>query len=184
MRKMLLITFSIIMILCFSITSFADQDAEGIKIKLQKDGSAEVIDGDKPYSIDYIRIDDRILAGRGHYDDLLYLLSRASDISGQKYNLVIKHHTGFTFKSYDVVITASDGAGNIRKTLEFDSTTKDIGDGLAIIGTGYSEGQPPYYLDNNGEYVYFLPLRYIFEQLGFSVNYEKAGDKETISIYE
>jgi len=172
MKKLVLVTLSIMIVLCLTVVSFADQETNVILIDLQSDDRAKVSYGDETYIMDYMLIHDRLLVGRTQYSDLLYLLHKASDMSGQKYDLEIKHHAGLVFKCYDIIITAYDVNGNINKTLEFDSTTTATMDSVVIAGYGYSVGETPYYLDNHDEYVYYLPLRYVFEQLGFKVEYE------------
>ena len=109
--------------------------------------------GDEICNIDYMLIHDHLLVGRSQYSDLLYLLHKASKMSGQNYDLELKHHADSVLKCYDIIITAYDSNGNISKTLVFDSTTKATGNSV-MIGNGYSVGDPPYYLDNHGEYVY------------------------------
>lgn len=174
MKRLALVTLSIMIILCFTGVSFADMESDKIIIDLQSDGSAKVSYGYEICSVDYMLINDRLLVGRSQHSDLLYLLHKASKMSGHIYDLELKHHADSVFKCYDIIITAYDSNGNISKTLVFDSTTKATVNSV-MIGNSYSVGDPPYYLDNNGNYVYYLPLRYIFEQLGFLVEYENRA---------
>lgn len=188
-----------IIAMSFTTLSFADTD-QNIKIQLQHNGSAKVTYAKNSFDISYLRYNDQILIGKAESQDLIKLLHLASDLSGQKIDLALRHRAwtdtieNTKLPSYDVILVGYMGPVgrygitqfytsskfNVTKVLEFYSGgVRQDGMPYDFFGTEYAT---PHVLFNNGEYEYYLPLRYIFEQLGFSVVYANNSGAETIQI--
>lgn len=197
MKKNILITLSLIAILCFStsIFSFADTAPENIKIDLGKSGNAKVFYKNQSFDISYQIYNNRILVGNGNNQDLLKLLNVASDISNQKYDLTLRNRILSDSFDYDVVITSYQGVKenygisplyssslfDITKIMEFYSDGAARVDGRPFSFDG-SKDAMPHLLFIDGNYQYSLPLKYIFVKLGFTVEYE--NNTVTITLRE
>lgn len=195
MKKSILKILSLITMLCLctSIFSFADTVPESIKIELEKNGKAQVFYKAQSLDISYQIYNNRMLVGNGQYQDLLKLLVVAGDISHQKYDLTLRNRALSNSIDYNVIITAYQGqAGNygivplynssqfnIIKIIEFDGLCGCRVDGYPFSFDARRDGVP-HLLFIDGNYQYSLPLRYIFEELGFTVEYE--NNTVTISL--
>lgn len=156
-----------------------------IKIKLNNDETAKLYYGEETFDIKYMRYNNHILVGNGQDQDLLKLLIVARELSKQSYDLTLKNRIlkDYSF-DYDVIITEYQGPVQkcgiatlynssrfkITKLMEFYPGGVRT-DGCPYMFNSSKDGMPHLlFIDEN--YQYYLPLRYIFEELGFTVDYE------------
>lgn len=165
-----------------------------MEIILNNDGTAKFYYDEETFDIKYRRYNNHILVGNGQKQDLLKILNLASNLSGKKYDIILRNssYAESTNKtpSYKVIIVEYEGEkGDYGLDYLFTSDKFKINNLLEFEnGGGRTNGYPymfdgntdgmPHTLLINGQYKYYLPLRYIFEQLGFTVEY----DNETVLI--
>ena len=159
-----------------------------MRIYLNNDGTASFYYGEETFDIKYMRYNNHILIGNGQDQDLLKILNLATNLSGKKYDLILRNPSydvsADETPSYRVILVEYTGAiGNYGLDYLFTSDKFKISNLLEFENGGGRTNGYPYMFDNstdgmphtlliNGQYQYYLPLRYIFEKLGFTVEYE------------
>lgn len=195
MKKIISITLlTIILITSFSFLTFAEENTNTteenyIVIKLTEESDEDGIKKaivksnilDDNYAINYRLDNDGVVVGRKESNDLIFLLGIASEISGEKYELHIRNygmHNNNHYKSdaskilgyhtYEIILKSyKDDV--LQKNIEF--FTSGIKNGDKLFGT-YNSLPHIYLLPN---YEYYLPLRYIFEELDFNVHWDNEN---------
>ncbi|WP_312648609.1 hypothetical protein [Aminipila sp.] len=159
-----------------------------MKIYLNNEGTAKFSYGGETFDIKYMRYNNHILIGNGQDQDLLKILNLATNLSGKKYDLILRNpsYAGSIDETprYRVIIVEYEGKdGDYGLDYLFTSDKFKISNLLEFENGGGRTNGYPYMFDDstdgmphtlliNGQYQYYLPLRYIFEQLGFTVEYE------------
>jgi|LSQX01.3.fsa_nt_gb hypothetical protein len=207
MKKLFLVVLAISLVISLQAVCYADFGGEveqetavinSITIQLNDNEVATVKAGNESFEIAY-KIDcDGVLMGNGDNNGVLLLLNLASEITSDQYDLYTRNRTSTNSKKvfgqydtefYDVIITAykvpqlghysfNSEQMMVYKTLEYyPGSMRNDGYCFGTFGT-----MPAPHLHNeSGKYVYFLPLRYTFEELGFKVAYDGATKIITIT---
>lgn len=186
MKKRLSVILVVLLIFTvFSSIAFANNDKdteEKIVIVLNEDNQAIVLNGNEYFEIDYKMHNEGVLVGNGENNGVLALLKFASKITGNKYELSIKNKISSSIFNYigeyDVAITEYKNKTELSN-MEFYPATIRRTDG-SVFGT-YDDIPAPHLLnDDEGNPKYYLPLRFMFEELGFEVEY--INEIETVII--
>jgi len=185
MKKVVLFMAIASLFLAISVTDFsmAETRQPSIEITLKNDDTANVSYGSENFDIKYMRYNNHILVGSGKNEDLLRILNIASGMSQENYDIVLTKQA-WDSSDYNVLLTAYDkdfktpaivniDKSQIKTSMEF-FTGGCRTNGYAFSFDDKSDGMPHLL----GDYQYYLPLRYVFENLGYMVSYQN----EKISI--
>lgn len=208
MKKLFLVVLAISLVISLQAVCYAagggkleTEVINSITIQLKDKEVATVKAGNESFEIAYKTHCDGVLMGNGDNNGVLLLLNLASEITSDHYDLYTRNRTStsskkifgqYDTKTYDVIITAyrvpqlghyafNSDQMKVYKTLEYYPGSMR-NDGYAF-GT-YGTMPAPHLFNESGKYVYFLPLRYTFEQLGFKVAYDGATKSITITKEE
>lgn len=199
MKKTLSIILAVLILLVSSTATYAaDVKPENkITISLNTEDTATINYMDLEFSMKYKIYKGRLLLGNegSEYNSMMTLLDVVSKIKeNSRYDLSIKYSTQYsptwgiqTVHSYVVVI--SEYKDDCLKTsLGFDVAraaewTEESGYScFDIYGEENFPVGMPHLLSYDGNAVYYLPARYIFEKLGFKVNY--IDQEKKVEVYK